>query len=351
MVSAPPGRVKWPAAEVEHVEYSNLGNTGIRVSQVILGCGNFGGIGSAPEFYGKGETEEEAFALMDRAFELGINVFDTADAYGGGRSETMIGRWLTARGGSVRDQVLVSTKVFNPVGEGPNDWGLSRRHIRRQIEASLARLGVETIDLYLVHEPDPATPMEETLSVLDDSVHSGKIHYVGVSNMPAHLIGKSLETAESAGFEPFRWVQNPYSLLERRDESDVLPLCEEEHLGYTPFSPLAGGLLTGKYELDRDYPKGSRMATRPEPYVGHWNEVTFDRLRRLGTLAEGLDVSSAGLALAWVMSHPQVTAPIVGPRRPAHFDAVEEALALELTSAQRKELSELFDRSDGHNAT
>lgn len=328
------------------MEYVNLGSTGIRVSRVILGCGNFGGIGSAPEFYGQGESEEEAFVLMDKALELGINIFDTADAYGGGQSETMIGRWLRTRGASVRDQILLSTKVFNPVGQGPNDWGLSRRHIRRQIDASLARLGVENIDLYLIHEPDPTTPMEETLSALDDLVRWGKVNYVGASNMPASLIRSGLDISGSRGLESFQWIQNQYSLLERGDEGDVLPLCEEKGLGYTPFSPLAGGLLTGKYGLGEEYPDRSRMATRPEPYLEHWNEETFDRLERLGQLAKGLGVSSAGLALAWVMGDPRVTAPIVGPRRPSHFDAVEEALTLELTSEQREEISEMF-RPDG----
>ena len=329
----------------------NLGTTGIRVSQVILGCGNFGGIGSAPEFYGRGETEEEAFALMDRAFELGINVFDTADAYGGGRSEAMIGKWLKARGASVRDQILVSSKVFNPVGEGPNDWGLSRRHIRRQVETSLRRLGVETLDLYLIHEPDPTTPLEETLSVLSDLVHAGKIHYIGASNVPAELIKSSLGVAAAGGMESFRWIQNPFSLLERDDEREVLPLCEEAGLGYTPFSPLAGGLLTGKYRLNEDYPDGSRLATRPEPYLDHLNEATFDRLRRLGEIAGEYDVSSAGMALAWVMSHPNVTAPIVGPRRPGHFAAVEEAISLNLGSDDRVKLSRLFAKERPSNAT
>lgn len=321
----------------------NLGTTGLRVSQVILGCGNFGGIGSAPEFYGQGETEEEAFAIMDRAFEMGINVFDTADAYGGGRSETAIGRWLDSRGNGVRDQVLVSSKVFNPVGDGPNDWGLSRRHIRRQVVASLERLGTDHLDLYLIHEPDPTTPLDVTLSALDDLVHSGAVHYVGASNVDATLVRDSLVVSRERSLEPFRWIQNSYSLLERGDESQVLPICADEGLGYTPFSPLGGGLLTSKYSLDGDYPEGSRMTKRPEPYLQHWNELTFDRLRRLGELATEKGVSSGGLALSWVMSHPHVTAPIVGPRHLGHFDAVEEALSLGLSPAERDEITEVFD--------
>src|SRR5574341_2170311 len=142
------------------MEYKNLGRTGLKISAVGLGCGNFGGIGSAPAFFGKGETEAEAFALMDAAWDMGINFFDTADAYGGGRSETYIGNWLKGKGSSVRDQLILSSKVFNPVGDGPNDRGLSRRHILRQAEASLRRLQTDRLDMYLIHEPDPQTPLD-----------------------------------------------------------------------------------------------------------------------------------------------------------------------------------------------
>jgi len=166
------------------MKYMNLGRTGMKISVVGLGCGNFGGIGSAPAFFGKGETEEEAFTLLDTAWELGINFFDTADAYGGGRSETYIGKWLKTKGAAVRDQLIISSKVFNPVGDGPNDKGLSRRHIFRQVEASLKRLGVDHLDMYLIHEPDPETSLEETLRALDDLIRQGKIHYIGASNMP-----------------------------------------------------------------------------------------------------------------------------------------------------------------------
>src|SRR5215475_1162192 len=172
------------------MDYKNLGRTGLKVSAVGLGCGNFGGIGSAPAFFGKGENEAEAFAVMDAAWEMGINFFDTADAYGGGRSETYISNWLRGKGNRVRDQLIMSSKVFNPVGEGQNDWGLSRRHILRQCEASLKRLGVDHLDMYLMHEPDPHTPLEETIRAMDDLVHQGKVHYIGTSNMPGWLLAK-----------------------------------------------------------------------------------------------------------------------------------------------------------------
>ena len=172
------------------MEYRPLGSTGLQVSRIALGCGNFGGIGSAPEFYGQGENEEEAFAIMDAAYERGINVFDTADAYGGGRSETAIGKWLASRGNDVRDQVLLSTKACNPVGDGPNDRGLSRRALIRQIDTSLKRLGAERLDMFLIHEPDPSTPLEETLSALDDLRRAGKLLYIGASNIEAWRLAR-----------------------------------------------------------------------------------------------------------------------------------------------------------------
>ena len=190
------------------MEYRRLGSTGLKVSRLALGCGNFGGIGSAPEFFGRGENETQAFALMDRAFDAGINVFDTADAYGGGRSETWIGRWLKARGSRVRDQLVLGSKVFNAVGPGPNDRGLSRVHILRQIDASLSRLQTDRIDLFLIHEPDPDTPLEETLAALDDCVRAGKVLYVGASNIEAWRLARALSISERRRFARFDWVQN-----------------------------------------------------------------------------------------------------------------------------------------------
>jgi aryl-alcohol dehydrogenase-like predicted oxidoreductase len=324
------------------MDYKKLGRTGLKVSAVGLGCGNFGGIGSAPAFFGQGESEEEAFRLMDKAWEMGINFFDTADAYGGGRSETFIGKWLKTKGARVRDGLLLSSKVFNPVGEGPNDWGLSRRHILRQVEASLARLGVDYLDMYLIHEPDPTTPLEETLRALDDLVHQGKVRYLGASNMPAWLMTKALWLSDKYNLYRFEWVQNSYSLMDRVDERELLPLCQDQELGYTPFSPLAGGWLTGKYGANQPFPAGSRMTLRPEPYQQFLNEQTFQKLDRLAAHAAEHGTDMASLALAWVMAHPLVTAPIIGPRRLQHFEPVERALGIRLAAEERQTISEIM---------
>jgi aryl-alcohol dehydrogenase-like predicted oxidoreductase len=328
------------------MEYKSLGRTGLKVSRVGLGCGNFGGIGSSPALIGKGENKSESFALLDYAWEMGINFFDTADAYAGGQSETFIGQWLKSKGGRVRDQLLLSSKVFNPVGEGPNDWGLSRHHILRQIEASLTRLGVDYLDMYLIHEPDPTTPLAETLRALDDAVHQGKVRYLGASNMPAWLLTKALWLSDKYNLYRFDWVQNGYSLLERGDEPEMFPLCVDQGLGYTPFSPLAGGWLTGKYRADTPFPTGSRMTLLPKPYQKFVSSTLFNRLERLRNYAAELGVDMATLALAWVMVQPVVTAPIIGPRRPEHFAPVERALALELTPEECQTIVDILEGKD-----
>jgi aryl-alcohol dehydrogenase-like predicted oxidoreductase len=324
------------------MDHRRLGRTGLKVSRVGLGCGNFGGIGSDPRFYGQGESEKEAFALMDRALDVGINFFDTADAYGGGRSESFIGRWLKTKDASVADRVLLSSKAFNPVGDGPNDRGLSRRHLKRQVERSLKRLGVERLDMFLIHEPDPETPIEETLRALDDLARAGKIHYIGASNVEAWRLAKALGVSERNGYLRFEWVQNGYSLLDRSAERDVLALAAEEDLGFTPFSPLAGGWLTGKYSSTERFPAGSRMTLRPEPYAHLRSEIVLGALAAFSERARARGVSMAALAIAWVLSHPRTTAAIVGPRRPEQLDPAVEALSIRLSETERNELASLF---------
>jgi len=328
------------------MEYRQLGSTGLRISAFGMGCGNFGGIGSAPEFFGMGESVDEAFALLDQAVELGINFLDTADAYGGGRSETTIGKWLATKDGAVRDRLLISSKVGNPVGDGPNEHGLSRRHILRQVDASLTRLGVGHLDMYLVHEPDPTTPLEETMGVLDEVVRTGKVRYIGASNLTSWQVMKSLWISADRGQHRFAWVQNSLNLIDQADQDEMLAVCRDLGLGFTPFSPLCGGLLTGKYDLVADYPSGSRMTLRPEPYLRFWNQATFDRIHRLSAIASDLGVSTAGLALVWLSRHPDVTATIVGPRRLDHFRPVEEAMSLQLSEPEWTAIGSIFREKD-----
>ncbi|HZG34659.1 MAG TPA: aldo/keto reductase [Gaiellaceae bacterium] len=317
------------------MEVRALGRSGVEVSRLILGCGNFGGIGSAPAFFGAGETEGEAHVLLDAAWAAGITTFDTADAYGGGRSETYIGNWLRTKGHDVRERLVLTTKTFNPMSDGA-DSGLRPERIRRQIEGSLQRLGVEAVDLYLSHAPDPATPLEETLGTFDDLVRAGKIRAYGGSNVDTAWLAEALRHGRPD------WVQNTYSLLERGDEGDALELCAREGLGYTPFGPLAGGWLTGKYRRDEEPPAGSRMTLRPGPYEHLRTDRTFDALEAFERLAIERETSPAALAVAWVLAHPHVTAVVVGPRRPEQLAPALEAAELALSPVEREVVTELF---------
>ena len=298
-------------------------------SRIILGCGNFGGIGSAPEFFGQGESDDEAHRLMDAAWELGIRSFDTADAYGGGRSETWIGRWRAETG----NEPVLTTKVFHSVEGDPNDRGLSRARIHRQIDGSLRRLGVDRVDMYLIHEPDPDTPLDETLGALDELVEAGKVAAYGASNVDRAWL-------EQAGAR-VAWVQNSHSLLEREAE-DVLDFCAKRGIGFSAFGPLAGGWLTGKYRRGQPFPTGSRMTQRPEAYVQFDVEAVHRGLERLGAAAEKRGLDMPTLALAWLLADPRVTAVVVGPRRPEHLEPAVAAADVHLTPAERDELASLF---------
>jgi aryl-alcohol dehydrogenase-like predicted oxidoreductase len=325
------------------VERRALGRSGIEVTRLVLGCGNFGGIGSAPELFGQGESRDEAFAIMDAAWEAGITTFDTADAYGGGRSETYIGEWLRTKAPETRDRIVLSTKTFNPMRRGA-DHGLRPERIRRQLESSLGRLGVERVDMYLTHEQDPDTPIEDTLDALDELVRAGKVDAIGASNVDAAGLDEALEASERHDLARFEWVQDAYSLLEREDaEADILPRCAEHGLGFTPFSPLAGGWLTGKYREGEAPPPGSRMTQRPEGYRHLDTPSTYRGLDRLADAAVARGVDTTTLALAWVLSHPLVTAIVVGPRRPGHLEPALRALDLRLEPGERDHLAGLFD--------
>ncbi|HEY8103882.1 MAG TPA: aldo/keto reductase [Gaiellaceae bacterium] len=317
------------------MEQRSLGRSGIAVSRIILGCGNFGGIGSAPAFFGAGESEAEAHALLDAAFEAGITTFDTADAYGGGRSESYIGSWLRAQRPEVRDRVVLTTKTFNPMSDGA-DHGLSPARIRRQLETSLERLGVDSVPLYLSHAMDPETPVAETVGTFAQLADEGKIQAYGGSNVDSAWLEEALRHGKPD------WAQNPYSLLERDDETEALQLCADNGLGYTPFSPLAGGWLTGKYRRDEAPPAGSRMTMRPEPYRHLQQDRVYDALEKFEAHARERGTTPAALAVAWLLAQPHVTAVVIGPRRPDQLRPALEALTLDLSPPERDTLTELF---------
>jgi aryl-alcohol dehydrogenase-like predicted oxidoreductase len=301
--------------------------------RLALGCGNFGGVGSAPAFFGQGTDEATAVAIMDAAWAQGVRWFGTADAYGGGRSESFIGRWRAARR---PEGLLVTTKVFHSVAGDPEDRGLAPERIRRQLEGSLERLGVERIDLYLAHEPDPAVPIADTVRAFERLVEEGLVGAWGLSNYDESGIRAALAHGRPA------LVQNAYSLLERDDEEGVLPLCADEGIDYAPFGPLSGGWLTGKYRRGEPYPAGSRMTQRPEPYERLVADRVFDGLERLDAEAAARGLEPAALAFAWVLAHPAVTGAVCGPGRPEHLAPALAALEVTLSPEERERIGSFF---------
>jgi aryl-alcohol dehydrogenase-like predicted oxidoreductase len=296
--------------------------------RLILGCGNFGGIGSAPATFEKGETLEDAITLMDAAWEAGIAWFDTADAYGGGRSETYIGEWIRSRR---PDGLRITTKTFNSMDEG-EDRGLAPARVRRQIDTSLARLGVEHVDLYLAHAWDSDVPIADVAGVFEELVSAGKIGAYGLSNVD----GAQLREALPAG--SFSAVQDSYSLLDREAEDEVLPLCAEHGLWFQAHSPLMGGWLTGKYRRNTPAPEGSRMTLRPGPYEHLQDDRIYDALEELERRGD-----PATLALAWLLGDERERVSVVlGPRGPEHLRPALAALERPLSQAERAELSALF---------
>ena len=302
------------------------------MSRIVLGCGNFGGIGSASAFFGQGESRDEATALMDAAWELGIRAFDTADAYGGGRSEKWIGEWMAATGNRPR----LTTKVFHSVEGDPDDEGLSRDRILRQIEGSLARLGVDRVGTYMVHETDPRTPVVETMEAFAGLLEAGTIAAIGASNVDVAWLEEATQTA------PVAVVQNSYSLLDRRDSEPVLAFCADRGIRFEAFGPLAGGWLTGKYRRDSAVPEGSRMTLRPEPYREFESEAVYDALDRFEEEARKRGIDMPTLAFAWLLSDPRVSSVVVGPRRPEHLRPAVDASNLQLAEGERDQLASLF---------
>ncbi len=311
------------------MEYRRLGETGLMVSELCLGCMTFG----------READEEDSKKLVARFLEAGGNFIDTADVYTRGVSEEITGRAIK----SVRDDVVLATKVRFPMGEGPNDVGLSRKHINQGCEDSLRRLGTDYIDLYQVHCWDAATPLEETLDALADLVRAGKVRYIGVSNFTAWQLVKSVGLSDALGLERFVCLQPQYSLIERNVEYEILPACLEEGLGVIPWSPLGGGFLSGKYRRDARPPEDSRIAGAEEEQEEHWDRRATERnwnvLDVVGEISESTGKSYAQISLNWLLRQDGVTAPIIGARTLEQLEDNLGASGWELTGEQVDELS------------
>ena len=302
------------------MRYRHLGSSGLRVSEISLGSWLT---------YGGSVEDEAATACIHRAFELGVNFFDTANVYRRGEAEQVVGRALRGIG---RDDYVLATKVFFPMGEGPNDSGLSRKHVMEQCERSLVRLDVDYVDLYQCHRPDPNTPVEETLRALDDLVTQGKVLYVGVSEWSADQLEEARDIQSDLGFDPIVSNQPQYSMLYREIEDDVIPTSRRLGVGQIVWSPLAQGVLTGKYSPGDSPPEGTRAA-HPEDAVfmaRFMEERVLEAVQRLRPLAEELGVTMAQLAIAWVLREPNVSSAIVGASRPEQVDDNVGASGVEL---------------------
>lgn len=289
------------------------------VDRLWFGCGNFGGMGSAPHLRHVGDSEETALQLLDHARRLGVRRFDTANTYGGGASEITLGKWLRSQGISFRESAQIATKVGNPHGCPPGETPLSRDQIAHHLDVSLRRLGVERIDLYYIHEFDRVTPLEESLEAMDHAAEAGKIDRFGVSNASLSDVEEVRRLAGDSLGSRFEYVQNEYNLLATADAEALIPYCLEHGLCYTAFSPLAGGLLTGKYRFAEEPPAGSRLAHAADIYRDYLTEESFVAIERLRRSANERGEAMAEAALRFVLDTPGVDGLIIAPRRIEHF--------------------------------
>jgi aryl-alcohol dehydrogenase-like predicted oxidoreductase len=312
------------------MDYRTLGRTGVKVSPLCLGAMMFGAWGNP--------DHDEGIRIIHRALDAGINFIDTADVYSRGESEQIVGQALA---GGRRDNVVLATKFHGTMGDDPNQFGNSRRWIIREVEDSLRRLNTDWIDLYQVHRPEVDTDIEETLGALSDLVHAGKVRYIGSSTFPPSQIVEAQWASERRGLERFVCEQPPYSILVREIENDVLPTCRRYGMGVIPWSPLAGGWLSGRYRLDQDVPKSHRAQRIPSRYDMSLpgNQRKLEAADQLARLAEENGMTLIEMALAFVIRHPAVTAAIVGPRTMEHLESQLTAVDVELSD-------EVLDRID-----
>jgi 1-deoxyxylulose-5-phosphate synthase len=317
------------------MEYVRLGATGLKVSRICLGMMTYG----TPQWRDWVLDEAASRPFIKRALDLGINFFDTADMYSLGVSEEVTGRAL--RDFAKRDDVVIATKVFNPMGPGPNERGLSRKHIMAGIDASLRRLGTDYVDLYQIHRFDPETPIEETMEALHDVVKAGKARYLGASSMYAYQFAKMQWVAEKHGWTKFVAMQNHYNLVYREEEREMLPFCREEGIGVIPWSPLARGFLAGNRTRD----KGGDTARAKSDNFAHamyYQDADWAIVERVVELAAKHSVAPAQIAYAWLLAQPGVTAPIVGVSKMPQLEQAVAALDVTLSSEERQHLAEPY---------
>jgi aryl-alcohol dehydrogenase (NADP+) len=318
------------------VDYINLGRTGIKVSRLCLGCMTYGSSQWRPWVL----DEAASRPFFRTAWEAGINFFDTADMYSNGASEEVLGRALKELA-IPREQVVIATKVFNPMRTTPNERGLSAKHIRHALDASLRRLQLEYLDLYQIHRFDPTTPIEETLTALDAAVKAGKVLHIGASSMYAWQLAKMLHTSDRLGLARFVTMQNHYNLVYREEEREMNPLCRDEGLGLIPWSPLARGFLAGN-RSKADHGETSRAKTDDFAHKLYYRDDDFAVVERVSQVAKARGVPNAQVALAWLLHQPGMTAPIIGASKPHHLKDALAAVELKISPEELKSLEEPY---------
>ncbi len=318
------------------MEYIRFGNTGLKVSRICLGTMTYG---RPTERWQWALNEEQSKPFIMKALELGINFFDTADIYSLGASEEIVGSALKdlAR----RDDVVIATKVFNPMSQAPNDGGLSRKHIMSAIDASLKRLKTDYVDIYQIHRWDYNTPVEETMEALHDIVKAGKARYIGASSMFSWQFAKALYTSDLHGWTRFVSMQPHYNLIYREEEREMIPLCQDQKIAVIPWSPLARGLLTGNRSKERN--ETLRAKTDQFGKSLYKMDSDFDVISRLDEIAKKRGLPNAQVALAWLLSKPAITSPIVGASKPGHLEDAVAALSVRLTEKEINQLEELYE--------
>jgi len=316
------------------MEYSRFGNTGLMVSRICLGTMTYG---TPTERWPWALAEEQSRPFIQKALDLGINFFDTADVYSAGMSEEVVGRAL--RDFAQRDEVVLATKVYNPMGPGPNAKGLSRKHIMSAIDASLRRLGTDYVDLYQIHRWDNNTPIEETMEALHDIVKAGKARYIGASSMSSWQFAKAQYTADLRGWTRFVSMQPHYNLVYREEEREMLPFCADQQIAVIPWSPLARGLLTGGRGKARNETERARTDAFGKSL---YSESDFTIADRVSEVAQQRGIPSAQVALAWMLSKPVITAPIIGASKPGHIEDAVAALSVTLSDEEIHHLEELY---------
>ena len=319
------------------MEYVSLGDTGVKVSRLCLGMMTYG----SPAWRDWVLPEAEGCRFVRQALDHGINFFDSADMYSRGASEEILGRAI--KQSVSRDQVVVATKVYFPMGDGPNDRGLSRKHIFDAIDASLSRLGFDYVDLYQIHRYDPETPLEETLNALNDLVQAGKVRYLGASSMYAWQFARALHTADRHGWARFATMQNHYNLVYREEEREMLPLCRAEGVGVIPWSPLARGFLAGTRKSEAEaWGTTNRAKTDDFARRLYFGQGDFDIVERVKELARRRDATPAQIALAWLVQQPGIAAPIVGVSKSEQLDQLVAALDITLDDDECALLEDLY---------